>query len=472
MITSAPRFFDRELETLDADEIRKVQDRLVDETLEAVRANTFFESRYSRDHVALDRVHGVAGLRELPIVRKADMLEDLAEHPPYGRRLGVALESIVNVVESSGTSAAGREVQALDANDLEALLSSEKVGFIWAGATEGTVVALHFPVGMTAAGYWWTIALYGLGCNTLRLGGQRTKQRLEYMKNYDVEQMVLGSHYLERLTFLASTHGYEPTRDFPRLASILVSGGGWSIESAERWSATWGATLYEQYGSSQRCIAWSCEQGMVDRGRRGVVHGLPHHYVFEVIDPDTGDHVDEGAEGEIVLTVLGRRAMPLVRYGTGDRAVFRTGASCSCGRHFDGIEAGSVGRFDDMLRLRDRNLWPDEVDRIVLSTPSVLDYAAAAWIDEIAQVRLSMSLALEPTVGTRTIEPIISEVSARLREATGLRFELVARVLGTREVDETALIDTKPRRWSDLRATPGVAPTWVVDVPSPPVEVP
>jgi phenylacetate-CoA ligase len=461
VITATPRYFDRELETLDTESVGRLQDQLVVETLDALQHNVFFMSRYKKEGVRLDRVRGVAGLRGLPIIRKPDVLDDLAEHPPYGSRLGGSPSSIVNVVESSGTSAAGREVQALDAADLNAIVTAEKVGFVWAGATEGTVVALHFPVGMTAAGYWWTLALYELRCNTIRLGGQRTTSRIEYMRRYGVEQMVLGSHYLQRLMYLASENGYELRRDFPGLKSILLTGGGWNVEIAERWSAEWGATLYEQYGSSQRCIAWTCERGMVAEGRPGVIHGLPNQYVLEVIDPKTNEHVDDGNEGEIVLTVLGRRAMPLVRYGTGDRAIFRSGTSCPCGRCFDGIEAGSIGRIDDMLRIRDRNLWPSEVDRVVLSTPSVLDYNAVAWIDARAQVRLSMELALEPTVGGDAIDVITGEVSRCLREETGLRFELTARSLDSGEIDETAIVDRKPRRWSDLRSTPGTTPPWI-----------
>ena len=461
MIKTTPRYFDRELETLDTLEIGRLQDRLVTETLDAIQKNEFFTSRYKNNGIRLDRVRGVAGLRDLPIVRKVDIVDDVADHPPYGSRLGGSPSSIVNVVESSGTTAAGREVQALDAVDLNAIVRAEKAGLIWAGATEGTVVALHFPVGMTAAGYWWTLALYELGCNTIRLGGQRSIGRLEYMHRYGVEQMLLGSHYLQRLMYLASENGYELRRDFPGLKSILLTGGGWNVEIAERWSAAWGATLYEQYGSSQRCIAWTCERGMVAEGRPGIIHGLPDQYVLEVIDPKTNEHVDEGSEGEIVLTVLGRRAMPLVRYGTGDRAIFRSGASCPCGRCFDGIEAGSVGRIDDMLRIRDRNLWPNEVDRVVLSTPSVLDYNAVVWIDARAQVRLSMELALEPTVGADAIGLITVELSRCLREETGLRFELTARALDSGEVDETALVDGKPRRWKDLRSTPGASPVWV-----------
>lgn len=428
-------------------------------TLARLGTNDFYTGFYARHGVDPTRERGLAELAELPLVRKADILADIAESPPYGRRLSVPASSIVNVVESSGTSASGKEVQALSADDLEALLESERIGFIWGGASAGTVVALHTPVTMTAAGYWWNLALYGLSCNVLRLGGMSTERRLSYMKSYSAEQMMIGGHYLQRMTYLAGVFGYDLRRDFERLQVIFVGGGGWSTETAERWAEEWGAVLHEQYGSSQRCIAWTCERGIVDGGRRSVVHFLPQHYVAEVLDPVSGEQVGEGEEGEIVLTLLGERAMPLVRYATGDRAIFRTGGSCRCGRAFDGIEAGSVGRFDDMVRVRDRNLWPDEVDRVVLSKRGVLDYQAATWIDAEAQVRLSMKLSLEPEV-LGEAEVLGAGIAAELKEATGLRFEVDVDTRESAAADRSEINDGKPRRWGDLRATPGEAPAW------------
>ncbi len=459
MTVHAARYFNQELETLSEAGLRRMQDRLLREALLGVAGNGFFGDFYRERHADPLAVRGVSDLNRLPIVRKADILRDASATPPYGRRLGVPPSAIVNIVESSGTSAAGKEVQALSTADFQAVLASEQVGFVWSGAGEGTVVALHTPVTMTAAGHWWMLALHGLGCNTLRLGGMSTEQRLSYMKRYGVEQMMIGSHYLQRMTYLADIYGYEPRRDFEKLRIIFVGGGGWSTETAERWADEWDVVLHEQYGSSQRCIAWTCERGVLDEGRRGVIHFLPHYYIAEVVDPSSGEQVEEGEEGEIVLTLLGERATPLVRFGTGDRAIYRAGGSCSCGRAFAGIEAGSLGRFDDMLRVRDRNLWPDEVDRLVLERKGVLDYEAATWMDDQAQVRLSMRVKVQPGTLPRVAQ-LSDELVADLREATGLRFEVSCETVGS-ELDHPDKNDGKPRRWSDLRSTPGERPGWV-----------
>jgi phenylacetate-CoA ligase len=464
VILPPPRYFDRELETSRAPEIRALQDRLVAETMQSLHANEFFSSLYRRAGVKLERIRTVADLQELPIIRKADIVADAAARPPFGSRLGVAPEQVVNIVETSGTSASGKEVQALSAPDLQRLLDAEQVGFIWGGACHGSVVAVHLPVSMTAAGYWWNLALFQLGCNTLRLGGLSTEARLAYLATYRAEQMIIDGHYLNRMTHFARESGYRPGDRVESMATILIGGGGWSDENAERWADEWGAVLHEQYGSSQRCIAWSCERGILDRGSRGLVHTLPHQYLVEVLDPDTGMHVEDGEVGEIVLTLFGYQASPLVRYGTRDRGRFLPASACPCGRPFDGIEAGSVGRLDDMLRVRGLNLFPDQVDRVVFATAGIVDYQGEAWADRGGSERLSLLVSLVADAaggdGPERVEGICLGLAERLRAATGLRFEVGARTLSSREIEETARPDVKPRRWSDRRDALCSGPRW------------
>lgn len=458
MITSAPRYFDPSIEALDVAEIHRLQDRLVQETAAAIARNQFFSSIYRRAGVDISRVRTARDLRDVPIIRKADIVKDISEHPPYGRRLAVPEERIANVVESSGTSASGKEVQALTAGDLQRIVDAEKVGFIWAGAAEGTVVAVNVPVGMTAAGYWWNLALQQLSCNTLRLGGLPTERRLSYLSSYAAEMMLCDSHYLRRMTHIAEALGYEPRRDMSRMSAIIVGGGGWNDGEVAEWADAWDAVIHEQYGSSQRCIAWTCENGVLGPSGRNMVHFLPHQYLVEVIDPDTGEHVDEGADGEIVLTLFGYEAAPLVRYGTRDRGRWRTGASCSCGRSFDGLETGSVGRLDDMLRVRGLNLWPVEVDKVVFACPCVADYRAEVWQDEDASERISLLLSVVDDEHGHA-DGAVEDLSNRLKATIGLRFEVASQVLSAREVGQMSS-DAKPRRWSDRRGDALHGPTW------------
>lgn len=444
-------FFNRDLETADADSIHAMQDRLVREAVARAQQNRFFRRHYAAVSADADRIQTGADLRRLPIVRKADILADIAENPPFGNRLAVPTNQIRNIVESSGTSGSAAEVQALTEGDLDAVIDAEAVGFIWAGTTPGSIVAFNIPVTMTAAGCWWHLTLHRMGCNALRLGGIDTTRRLAYLQRYAASHMLAAGHYLRRLTHVAQAEGYDPGRDFPALKAIFVGGGGWSTATAEGWSQDWQATLYEQYGSSQRCFAWTCELGAVHHGQRGVIHGLPHTCLMELINPDTGEWADDGEEGEIVITLLNQEASPLVRYGTGDLAIRRVGRSCACGRPFDGIEAGSVRRMDDMLRVRGMNLWPAVVDETVLAHGAVVDYRGTVWLDDQASERVSLTV--ETWEGAADSQPadLAETLEREVKAATSLSCDVTVEPTAQRTTPTSMLVTGKGKRWTDLR---------------------
>jgi phenylacetate-CoA ligase len=375
-LTVGPRaYFEPEVELLTASEVHALQLKLLQETVErAYHTNAFFGPRYRAAGIDPGDIRTLDDIRRLPIVRKDDILADIAAQPPYGTRLQADTSEIVNVVESSGTSRRGREVQALSAADFDGIVRAEAFGFYWAGARRGTVVALMAPLTMAAAGVWWTHTLQRLESNTLRLADADTEKRLEYMKRYGVEVLITNANYLRRMEHIAEQLGYEPARDFPKLRSVFGGGGSWTLEWARERSERWHSNLYEQYGSSQRAIAWTCERGMVNSGGYGVIHGLPHLSLLEVLNPATGEPVNEGEEGEVIVTVFNQEAQPQIRYGSNDRAIYMPASACPCGRAFDGLRAGSIGRYDDMLKIKNVNIWPETFDRLVFAHPQVAEY--------------------------------------------------------------------------------------------------
>lgn len=427
-----------------------MQAALLRNVVAAAGRNRFYSDFYRRAGVDPARISRTFDIRQLPIVRKADILADLAAAPPFGRRLSVPSSEICNIVESSGTSGNAAEVQALTENDLESVLDAEAVGFTWAGAGRGTVVAVNAPVGMTAAGCWWHLTLYRLRCNVLRLAGMDTSRRLSYLQRYGANQLLVGAHYMRRMTHVAQAEGYDLAKDFRALDAIFVGGGGWTVNMAEEWADQWQARIYEQYGNSQRCLAWTCERGAVHRGQAGVVHGLPHTCLMEVVDPATGEWVDDGAAGEVVITLLSQQAMPLVRYGTGDRAIRRRGSSCGCGREFDGIEAGSVSRLDGMLRVRGTNLWPDVVHATVVAHRGVLDYRVEVRRDAQAREQITLIADVPLATSDSEHERLEQDLASQLKIATRLSIDVCCRVIDADEIRST-VADGKPRRWHDLR---------------------
>jgi phenylacetate-CoA ligase len=445
-------FLEPEIERLDRSEIQALQLRLFNEEFERVRrGNAFFRDYYDRLGFRTGSMESFDAIRSIPVVRKDQVLRDAASQPPYGRRLQVSEHEIAQVVESSGTSGLGREVQALSSKDLDMIRHAKTFQFFWPGVRQGTVVGLNLPITMSAGGLWSLEALRGMGASVLRLGSMRVEDRLDYMKRYSVELIQVSTSYLMRLAVTAETLGYDVQKDFPRLRGIYVTGGGWSVEWARGVAGHWNARLFESYSSSQRIFAYTCEWGMLQGGHRGIIHFLPQLALAEVIDPATGEHVLDGEEGEIVITPFRMHAHPLIRYATGDRVRFRSGRTCPCGRQFDGIEAGSVTRFDDMMKIKGVNVWPATIDAMI-SRREVAEYRGDLSVDERGREVASIHLEFLDDVDGDTRQRLMADLMNRIHQEVRLHFvvdewqgpSLIEDMSGFRD-------GSKIRRWNDHR---------------------
>jgi len=448
-------YYEPEIEQLSKDEIRVLQFKLLRQDLERVwHKSPFYRSRYEAGGLNPDKIKSLDDLHKIPVIRKEDVIQDIAAKPPYGTRLQVPESEIVNVVETSGTTGKGKEIQALTAADWDLIVRAEAFGFFWAGARRGTVVALNMPVTMTAAGTWWFAALERLQSNFLRLGNADTEERLAYMKRFNPEIMTASASYLMRLEYVAEQAGYDLQRDFPRLRSVFCGGGGWPVEWAKERAEKWNVTLYEQYGTSQRGIAWTCEQGIIHGSQGGVIHSLPHLCLIEVVDRESGQPVGPEEEGEIVLTPFGQEGTPLIRYATNDRARFMPADACSCGRAFDGIQAGSVGRFDDMMNIKQAHVWPNTIDRAVFSYSEAAEYRGDIFVESTGLEVATVQVEFRPSVPTARRKEVLTGIRGEIHGSTGLNFVVS-------EWDGPSLLvgsaggfrpdTTKINRWTDRR---------------------
>jgi phenylacetate-CoA ligase len=463
-------YLEPEFERMSADELRGLQLKLFQEDFSRVRENRFFARWYSGGVPAPDDVASWDDIRRVPVVRKDAILADAASEPPYGTRFQARPVDVVEVVESSGTSGLGREVQALTPEDRELVIRAKMFQFFWPGCRRGTVVALHMPVSMAAGALWSLQALQRLESNVLRLGTLETEARVEYMRRYGVEVTAASTAYLMRLEHVAESVGMDIQRDFPVLKSIYIGSGGWTRAWAELRAARWNARLFEVYGSSQRAFAITCEYGILRDGQPGVMHFLPHVALTEVIDRETGAHVAPGEEGEIVVTPFGQRATPLIRYATGDRATYLPGGACPCGRAFDGLEAGSVGRYDDMLRLKEVNVWPETIDDVVLGTGWAADYRGDVSIGEDGRERARIQVQFRPELQEDVKGRLLARLAEDLHARIGLHFDCEewagASLLGDAPdgIDPSSL---KIKRWADSRPSSLAATTTTTANPTP-----
>lgn len=445
MTRTAVRFVDREVETMSPPELERLQLARLNEFLDQhVRTNPYFRPRLAASQVGKP-LRSLEEFRQFPIMRKADVLADVARRGPFGSRFVGELTDVVQIVETSGTSGSGRERYPVNEVDLDLVQQMEMPGFCWAGVGPGKIVISSLPVTTRAGGQWYHDAVRRLKGIWLSVGTYPAEEKIRYMREVGVDLLVASPSYLGRLEAVAAAAGLDP-RSFG-VTAVMSAGEPFSAEWCAEREEVWGARLHEQYGSTQRAIAWTCEQGALHGSELGVLHTLPHLGVYEVIDPETGEEVLDGEVGELVITPFGSTAAPLVRFASGDRVRKISAADCSCGRPFPGLRAGSIDRFDSMLKVRGVNVIPSAVDQLFLHGP-VTDYQARVYSDS-ATGKEELEIVIASVTGPTP--ELLAELATRFRAEFGLRATLVAHQ-GASLVSDTTVDSKKRNRWTDERA--------------------
>jgi phenylacetate-CoA ligase len=273
-----------------------------------------------------------------------------------------------------------------------------------------------------------------------------TLERLEQLYRFGCAGISGTPSYLHRLTQAAREQGRAPAHDLPSLKAIFVSGEPYGADWAAETGAFWGAQVCEGWGATQTLgvALCTCETGAVGTGpdgrpRHAVLHGLDHRTWIEVLDP-LGDPVGPGDSGEIVVTMLRPSGQPTIRFRMADRVQLLAPGSCPCGRPFSCYRAGSIGRVDDMMKIRGMNVWPAAVDAIVLRAP-VLDYRGRIWTDDGGRERVGITVAVDAGAAAGLPDRLRQELKA----AVGVSVEVSVLVGGLPEEQ------FKSRRWQDQR---------------------
>ncbi|HZQ27320.1 MAG TPA: AMP-binding protein [Acidimicrobiales bacterium] len=425
--------------------------------------NPFYAERFRAAGVKSGDITSLQAFTEaIPFCDKQDLLADQLAHPPYGLRLGVREDQVAMPFLTSGTSGIGQEAYGHTWSD--ALLAGTKYlegPLWWAGLRKGDRIFAMAPVATLAFGL--------MVQETLRLAGYQPFQtfvmdsaaKLQMMQRFPPAAIVATPAHLARLSSVAREMGIAPRDAFPTLKGLFVAGQAYPAELGPRLEELWGTKLYETYGSSQGNghMAATCELGAVrPDGGRGALHIYEHRVLLEVIDPDTGEHVAPGEEGMAVITTFEIEGSPLVRFRTNDRARY-LGHECSCGRPWAMIEAGSIGRYDDMVKVRGMNIWPQVVDDVVFAGGLVDEYVATISVDDGGLEQIDLTYALLDSTAAQMSE------DARRDLAAGLVKQLKAKTNVTFKVREVARTDLpvfefKAVRWHDRRTSDLAKKVW------------
>jgi phenylacetate-CoA ligase len=298
-------------------------------------------------------VHSLADLPRLPFSRKSD----LREHYPFGL-FAVDRREVIRVHASSGTRGKPTLV-GYTRNDLQVWSEVVARTLALGGVRPGMVLHIAAGYGLFTGGIGFHMGGELMGCTVVPAGGGFTQRQITLM--HDLGAQALKSTPSYALNLASSLHEMGLSASDLKLEVGLFGAEPWTEAMRPAIEDGLGLRAINDYGLSE-IIGPGVSAECIEV--RDGMHIQEDHFLPEVVDPDTGLGVPAGQSGELVLTTLTKEALPLVRYRTGDIASLDYG-ECACGRTFVRMSAVN-GRLDDMLIIRGVNLYPTEVERVVL----------------------------------------------------------------------------------------------------------
>lgn len=312
---------------------------------------------FEKQGITPESLESLDDLRRLPLTTK----QDLRDSYPFGM-LAVPREEVVRMHHSSGTTGMATAVFHTAA-DVERWADLVARCLHMVGLRPGDVFQNMMSYGLFTGGLGLHYGAEKLGAVVIPIGAGNSRRQVEFMRIFGTAAIHIIPSYA-----MALLGTFEEMDVDPRSLPLRLAVGGaepYSEGMRARLQEAWGVTFYNCYGLSEMCgpgVAFECpeQQGL---------HVWEDAYYAEVLEPETGEPVEDGETGELVLTSLTREAMPLIRYRTRDLTSFAP-APCPCGRTHRRLSR-IQGRTDDMLIVKGVNIFPLQIERVLMSMPQV-----------------------------------------------------------------------------------------------------
>jgi phenylacetate-CoA ligase len=359
LTTTDRRFWKPEEETLARPALAGVQldrlKRVVARTWECV---PFYREKLSKAGVAPDAIRSLDDVRRLPFTTGAD----LRAVYPTGM-LAVPLDETLRLHTSSGTTGKPKALffSRQDVDNAAELIARS---FVATGMTRKDIFQNMMTYGLFTGAL---VAHYGaekVGCLVIPAGPGNTERQLLLMQDFHSTSIHITPSFALYFTDVLEKKGIDPRKDLS-LKRAFVGAEPYTEETRHKIEEGLGLQVFNSYGLSEMNgpgVAFECQ---VQNG----MHLWEDHFLMEIINPETGETLPAGERGELVLTTLMREAMPILRYRTRDITSV-VDEPCACGRTHRRIQR-ITGRADDMLIVRGVNIYPQQIERVLMSTPKV-----------------------------------------------------------------------------------------------------
>jgi phenylacetate-CoA ligase len=389
------------------------------ERLQATVAWAIERVPFHRDRLTGARLGRLDDLGALPLMRKSD----LREHYPFGL-FAVPAAELARVHASSGTKGKPTVV-GYTAADLDVWREVMARVMVAAGARPGDMLQVAFGYGLFTGGLGFHDGAERIGMTVVPVSSGNTARQHLLLQDFRPAGLCGTPSFVLHIAESLREQGGDPRRLGVRYA--MLGAEPWTDGLRAAIERAFDCRAQDIYGLSEIIgpgVAGECE------ARTGL-HVCDDHFLPEIVDPATGAPRPPGVEGELVLTTLTKRAMPIVRYRTGDITALTT-EPCPCGRTSARI-ARIKGRADDMLIVKGVNLYPSEVEAALLTVEELQPHYLLVVDRTATLARLEVQVEPAPSVlercgGFRADHPLLvavrQRVTGRLREVTGLSIDL------------------------------------------------
>ncbi len=352
------KYLHPEIETAEREKLSEIQLKRLKEISQCALKTRFYKKRFSKAGIeSVDDIKSLEDVKKIPFTCK----DDLRQNFPYGL-LATELSDVVRVHSSSGTTGIPTVIY-FSQSDLDGWTDLVARSIYATGARKGDIFQNMMSYGLFTGGLGVHYGAERLGLTVIPVGGGNTKRQLQLMKDFKTTVLHITPSYLlhihEKMSELAVN-----LSDLS-LKKAFIGAEPHSENTRLKLEELYGIDAYNSYGLSEMsgpgvAFECTCKQGM---------HVWEDAYIIEIIDPKTGEVLQDGTEGEVVLTNLIRKANPILRYRTRDLAYVMQ-EKCPCGRTHRRLSR-ILGRTDDMLIINGVNMFPSQIEEIVMQIPEV-----------------------------------------------------------------------------------------------------
>ena len=348
------KYYQPEVETMSREDMTALQnEKLVKQVRHVYDNVAYYRAKMDAAGVSPDDIKGIEDLHKLPFLSKAD----LREAYPYGL-LAMPLSDCVRIQSTSGTT--GKRVVAFyTQHDIDIWEDCCARAITAAGGDENDVCQVCYGYGLFTGGPGLNGGSHKVGCLTLPMSSGNTDRQIQFMMDLESTILCCTPSYAAYIGETLAEKGYKPSDN--KLKAGIFGAEPWTEEMRRGIEASLGIKAYDIYGLTEVSgpgVAFECEA-------QSGMHINEDHFYVEVIDPDTGEVLPDGSKGELVFTSLDKEGFPLLRYRTRDICVLSR-EKCPCGRTHVKMSK-PMGRSDDMLIIRGVNVFPSQIETVLLN---------------------------------------------------------------------------------------------------------